>query len=514
MFKVSSTNKQKDIFSSPEHMLGERELRAYEDPLAWHNLFYRHITSQVDETIFRALYKEGTMGAPTKQIRMLVAMMILKEGTGCSDQQLYEHCRFNLLWRAALGLVNLSDTCPSLPSYYDFKDKLNSYAEAHPNQDNLFTKCFEQLTSNQMKAYNISGKTIRMDSKLISSHIAWYSRYELIHKTFQKCVVKEELAVLTDDKLRQTAEQYLDEEAQKVVYLSNDETIAERLLTLGVIISQIVAKFTDESKALLARVFVEQYEVSEDGTISLRDKRKIPAASLQNPNDPDATYREKAGKKTKGYTTNITETCEEDNKPNLIANVQVEPANHSDNSFFQSSVEGVERVTGNKIETAYSDGAYQSEDNRQYANENDIDFMTGGLQGKQSKFELDLQNDDKLIVTDKKTAEVQEATKTKSGKWKITTISKKGKQIARYFTKEMIDKAKERLRIESVPWDIRKKRNNVEATIFQYCLYTRNNKTRYRTLFKHTLQAVARCAWINVRRLYHFEMQQALQIAK
>ena len=29
----------------------------------------------------------------------------------------------------------------------------------------------------------ISGKAVRMDSKLISSNIAWFSRYEIIHET-------------------------------------------------------------------------------------------------------------------------------------------------------------------------------------------------------------------------------------------------------------------------------------------------------------------------------------------
>ncbi|MBQ0089875.1 MAG: hypothetical protein KBT27_11165, partial [Prevotellaceae bacterium] len=49
------------------------------------------------------------------------------------------------------------------------------------------------------------------------------------------------------------------------------------------------------------------------------------------------------------------------------------------------------------------------------------------------------------------------------------------------------------------------KRNNVEATIFQLCFHTRNNKTRYRGKRKQELWAFARCAWINLRRLVIFE---------
>lgn len=36
-------------------------------------------------------------------------MNILKEGAGCSDEQLFENCRYNLLWHKALGLFNLDD---------------------------------------------------------------------------------------------------------------------------------------------------------------------------------------------------------------------------------------------------------------------------------------------------------------------------------------------------------------------------------------------------------------------
>ena len=34
--------------------------------------------------------------------------------------------------------------------------------------------------------------------------------------------------------------------------------------------------------------------------------------------------------------------------------------------------------------------------------------------------------------------------------------------------------------IGRLSWDERKKRNNVKASIFQYCFQTRNNKTRFR----------------------------------
>ena len=128
------------------------------------------------------------MGCPTKVIRQLVAMSILKEGAGCSDETLYENCRYNLLWRTALGLFNIDEQCPAISSYYHLRELICDYEETSENHETLYEKCFQKLTAAQCKAYKVSGKTVRMDSKLISSNIAWYSRYEIIHKTLLKSV--------------------------------------------------------------------------------------------------------------------------------------------------------------------------------------------------------------------------------------------------------------------------------------------------------------------------------------
>ena len=213
----------------------------------------------------------------------------------------------------------------------------------------------------------------------------------------------------------------------------------------------------------------------------------------------------------KGYSTNITETCDEEDKPSLITDVQVKPANAADNGFLKDAVEDTRKVTDNSIDKVIVDGAYQSKENRNLASdeENGFELVANGLQGKPSRFDLELQDDGSLEVTDKQTAEFVTATKVKGGQWKIAVESPKGKKSYRYFDNEAIERSQNRQRMETIPWEERKKRNNVEATIFQYCFLTRNNKTRYRGLFKQTLQALARCAWINMRRLFLFDVNAA-----
>lgn len=58
MFKKSTTTKQLDLFSSPSGLMCKRESRKYDNPAAWHNKFYREVTCNIDEDIFRPLFAE------------------------------------------------------------------------------------------------------------------------------------------------------------------------------------------------------------------------------------------------------------------------------------------------------------------------------------------------------------------------------------------------------------------------------------------------------------------------
>jgi len=128
-------------------------------------------------------------------------------------------------------------------------------------------------------------------------------------------------------------------------------------------------------------------------------------------------------------------------------------------------------------------------------------------------FDLNRKDDQTLEVVDKKTGEVINATPVKADTWKIPITNDDEKTTWRYFDEKQIAKSVARREVEAIPFEERKKRNNIEATIFRYCFHTRNNKTRYRGLLKHKIQAVARCLWINVRRLLLFDEQMALQMA-
>ena len=185
MFKKTDPNPQLDIFTAPSMQLGSRASKKYSDPNAWHNQFYSLVTTKIDEEIFKPLFPEGKKsGRPNASIRILVAMSVLKEGFGCSDEDLFEKCEFDLLTRKALGMELLTDVTPSIDTYYLFRRRICEYQER--TGIDLMQLCFEQLAGNQVRLLKISGKCVRMDSKLIGSNIARQSRYELIHTTLVK----------------------------------------------------------------------------------------------------------------------------------------------------------------------------------------------------------------------------------------------------------------------------------------------------------------------------------------
>jgi len=287
MFKKTPENPQFDLFSTPSTQMGRREAKKYDDPHGWHNLFYANVTSKIDETVFSTLFKEGNMGAPNASIRVIIAMSIIKEGFGCSDEELFEKCQFDLLVRKALGLFSLSDVVPSIDTYYLLRRRICEYENRHGV--NLMEKSFEQLTGNQLSRFKISGKSVRMDSKLIGSNIAWYSRFEIIHNTFRGFIkgLGESGLLLLNPKLRKQVVLFLEEDAGEMVYRLNSETIGEKISSLGRLIYQVLKRLSETTAGydLLHRVFHEQYEVVKGQTI-LRPKEDIAAKSVKTTMTP------------------------------------------------------------------------------------------------------------------------------------------------------------------------------------------------------------------------------------
>jgi len=160
MFKKTSTTIQHNLFTSSQNLLSGKSLKIYDNQQQWHNVFRNQVTMRIDEDIFRPLYSNGT-GSPNAPIRTMIAMMVLKEAEGLSDQKLFEDCRFNMLTRSAIGLLKMDDTVPAQSTYYLFRKLIDQYAKE--NKENLLDLVFSKLSKDQSVEFDVSGKRIRMN---------------------------------------------------------------------------------------------------------------------------------------------------------------------------------------------------------------------------------------------------------------------------------------------------------------------------------------------------------------
>ncbi len=506
MFKKSNKEPQLDAFASVPMMLESSALKQYSDQGHWHNQFHDQVVMRIDETIFSILFN-NTTGAPNSPIRTLVGMMILKESFVWSDSQLFEQCRFNLLVRSALGLFNMNDPLPVESTYYLLRKRI--YDHQKQTGEDLMGKAFAQITSEQIKEFDVNGRSIRMDSKLIGSNIALFSRYEIIHQTlcmFFKTLDNVEKSTLSLADLEQL-EKLATEEPLKTIYRSTREEVRSRLQPIGIISYKLLTLFgnlQNESFLLLRRVFNEQYKVSEDQQIELRLKEEISSSSVQSPHDPDSAYRNKGDQKVKGFSVNITETCSEEGL-NLITNVLVEKANIPDTAFVEPAIQATIEVTGQIVEKAYADGAYQSPANDKCCE--NIDMVFTGIQGAESRYDLEM-TPKGLQVTDIKTGEciqavlVRKQENSKEDRWRIGTPNG-----YYYFGQQAIRTSTMRREMKGRSLEELHKRNNVEASIFQLGFPLRNNKSKYRGQIKQKMWACCRCLWINFVRILNFTKQ-------
>jgi hypothetical protein len=509
MFRASPDSSQIDLFSNIEQFLRERDQEKLNDPHAWHNVFLDQVTKRIPEERFAELFDEEN-GRPNAPIRLLVAMLILKEGFGWSDEQLFEAIHFNLLVRRALGLLNLTDEVPVESTYYLFKQRLYRYQR--DTGINLLHEVFQELTRDQAKRLGVVGEKLRMDSTLLDSNLATCTRLQLIIgclQEFYKSLTDEQKGRLSEAD-REFLGRLCAKRPSRLIY-GLDETIKKEWLEgFGDLLLRLHQTYSRQSSPryeLIERLLLEQYQIEgEEQRVLLKPAKEIGADSLQSPHDEDAAYRKKKDETVRGYSANITETCEDD--LNLIVDVQVEPATAADNAYLNKAVRNSEAVLESSTREISADGAYYSEENETYAQEQDKEIHYTGFPGKPGRYDY-ARTEEGVAVTDRESGETQLAEEYQSGRYRFRDNNGKW----RYITDKDLDTAECRRRTEDLPRELFNRRCNVEATIFQLCYHTNKKKLKYRGKFRVQLWAVCRVAWINMKRIASYQAKQAEAIA-
>ncbi|HWT73171.1 MAG TPA: transposase [Mobilitalea sp.] len=233
---------------------------------------------------------------------------------------------------------------------------------------------------------NLHSNIKRMDSLMIASNCKRMSRPEIIYT-----VVANAISLMhrlgARDFIPGGMQHYLDsEDRNNVIYYCKEDDVFSRLDTVVWDVSALkellcADEWQDFSEyQLRIRVLNEQTMKDDSGKAVARSKNEISPESLQNPSDPDATYRSKTGKDNKGYIGNVIEILGDDGV-SLITGISYETNNHSDSAFCREYLES--RSKDSDEEIMLTDEAYGDTENQMIAESKNVKLITTALTGRQ-----------------------------------------------------------------------------------------------------------------------------------
>ena len=290
----------------------------------------------------------------------------MKHEFDLTDEETVDQFNFNILWHKALGVVSY-DCNICRKTIYNFQKKLN---QSHKHLD-LFNAVVDEI----IEKADIKFTRQRLDSVHIKSNMAELGRVRLFCRTIEMFLVKLEKKGPDQFELIDPAliDRYLNREGYFCDPKPSEakRRIKEAAEDLYFLLSKFKAIETIkqlDSYNLMSRLLSEQCDVSENHDIEL--KKKPATDSLQNPSDPDAGY---SGHKGKGYQSQISETCADENPFEVVTSVKMESANENDSEALIDVIAELE-ATEKKPSELQADTSYGGQDNVDKAKAKDIDL--------------------------------------------------------------------------------------------------------------------------------------------
>ena len=347
---------------------------------SWAKGFAEVIFPAINEKRFSVLYSDNTASRPNNPVNAVIGSLILKEMFNLTDDELLASILCDVRFQYALNTTSFESQPFSDRTFSRFRERLYVYYQE--TGKDLLHEEMEAMADAFVKYLDINPSVKRMDSIMVSSSCKKMSRLEILYT----CVANMVKTVYRTGEYQslKNMEHYLDDDDKNDnIYHRKNEELSGRLQAViddaDILIKELgEAYFELPEYQLLSRVMNEQTEITAEGKTIPTDKKNISPASLQNPSDPDATYRSKAGKDNKGYVGNLVETTND--KGSIITSYDYDVNSHSDSSFCKETIEKLGKQ--DDTITLIADGAYGSVENVELAAKNNIDLVTTALIGK------------------------------------------------------------------------------------------------------------------------------------
>ena len=351
---------------------------------SWAHPFQKYIFPAINEERFSVLYSDNKASRPNSPVNVIIGLLIIKELFNQTDEEVIGSLHFDDRYQYALRTTSLEKQPVSINTLTNFRNRVYKYYEE--TGIDLIQLEVESLAEKIAEYLEIDGEQARMDSFMVSSSCKNLSRIELVYEVNANFI--EVLAELDSEVIPEKCSGYLESGHKKetIYKTKNDETESklefllhqsQLLYEAGLTIGQKVTE-TEEFK-LLKRIINEQIkdDDNDSGSPTPKDGQEISSESLQNPSDPDATYRYKYGDNI-GYTVNVFEKYEEENS--IISSYALESNTYDDSEFSKDIIQKLP-VQQDEL-SLLVDGGYYSYEIAQKAQEKNINLIPGDLKGR------------------------------------------------------------------------------------------------------------------------------------
>lgn len=506
---------------------------------SWAETFYREIFVRLDEDPFGVLYSDEA-SRPNIPINVLVGLETLKAGFGWSDEEMYENFCFNLQVRYALGYRQLDEGHFELRTVYNFRQRLSHHRQE--TGEELMAQAFEQVTDEQVAAFEIKTEKLRMDSTQVASNIRQFSRLQLLVEVLHR--VYRELTEADQDRYGPDFAPYVQGSASQYVYRVKAEAYSRHLTQIGQVMSKLLTElaetYTDQPcYHLLKRVFNEHFiidEADEGDDESWRPRRpdELRADSLQSPDDWLATYRQKQGAGFSGYVANLAETCHPQNPFQLIMELQTEPNTTDDADMLADRLPDLKKRSG--VKEMHTDGGYNSPAVDQVMRQQQVEQVQTAIRGRQP-------DPDKLNLDDFQwevdpNGQPLSLTAPNGQRVEVEPGRKPDRYLARfgpppdpassppdpdpassnpapppvlYFSQQQLDLALRRQRMAQARADGCNLRPAVEATVGAIKRPFNNDKLPVRGRFRVNMMLLGSAFMVNLRRIHRYQRAKTHQ---
>jgi hypothetical protein len=383
--------------------LTNRERKMIEE--SWAKAFAEIIFPSINEERFAVLYSDNPASRPNTPVNVVVGGMILKELLGLSDDEMVTGIVFDIRIQYALHTTSFTEQPFSDRTFSRFREKLYDY-EFTTGKD-LLKEEMLHLADKIAKFMELKPNMKRMDSLMIASACKDMTRLEVVYTTTANLV--KAVYRLHGIELLVGLEKYLNaDDKNRVIYHNKDEDRASKIQAIIEDCATLMERLGDSCDtfreySMAKRMLDDQSTKDETGRRIAKGNHDIKPDSLQNPSDPEATYRKKSGNNNIGYTANVVETFNE-NGDSVITDYSLEPNRHSDSDFCEEAIltinEKGEATPEEKV-TLIGDGAFGSASNVAFAEQNNINLVTTAMIGQKPPevfADFNIDNDEKKVT--------------------------------------------------------------------------------------------------------------------